>query len=241
VFIGMSDESDIIGENEDSVLVAEYVLGLLEAPEHDRMVRRVSAEPHIRQEVAFWQSRLSSLDAAYVDQQVPAAVLRRIEERLFGGASNTKTSIWQSLALWRGLAGAALAVAVVAVAMNLAVPRQDAQSAAAQLVAALGAEGSDVSFVALYDGSSGKVRLVSLSGSAVPDKDYELWAIEDGKAPMSMGVVAMNARTERPIPDAAMPDFGEGTVLAITLEPKGGSPTGKPTGAVVAKGQATAI
>ena len=35
--------------------------------------------------------------------------------------------------------------------------------------------------------------------------------------------------------------FGEGTTLAITLEPKGGSPTAGPTGPVVAAGKALPI
>jgi anti-sigma-K factor RskA len=35
--------------------------------------------------------------------------------------------------------------------------------------------------------------------------------------------------------------FGPGTTLAISLEPQGGSPTGLPTGPVVAAGKAAQI
>jgi anti-sigma-K factor RskA len=54
-----------------------------------------------------------------------------------------------------------------------------------------------------------------------------------------MGVVPMDARAEIEMPDD-MP-FTEGTVLAVSIEPRGGSPTGGPTGPVVAMGKATAI
>ena len=40
---------------------------------------------------------------------------------------------------------------------------------------------------------------------------------------------------------AAQAKFGEGTVLAVTLEQKGGSPTGKAQGPIVAVGKATPI
>jgi len=108
-------------------------------------------------------------------------------------------------------------------------------------VAALHEEGSNVSFVALYNETTGQVRLTSLSGDAVPDKDYELWAIEGANAPKSMGVIPVNARTDVKLAPDVLAGFGEGTILAITLEAKGGSSTGAPQGPIVAKGAATQI
>ena len=230
------------GFDGDRVLVAEYVLGLLSAAEYATVARRIGSEPVLASELRLWQSRLSSLDGEFAEVPAPAAVLGRLESRLFGSTSvGGLAGWWNSLALWRGLAGAALAVAIVAVGINIATPRLSPQYMATQLVAALKAEGSDVSFVALYNPATGSVRLTSLSGAAVPDKDFELWAIEGENAPVSMGVIPINARSDVKLPDNVAPEFGEGTVLAITLEPKGGSPTGGPTGPVVAAGAATAI
>jgi anti-sigma-K factor RskA len=141
--------------------------------------------------------------------------------------------------LWRGLTAGALAVAVAAIGFSLVRPAPDVASLTTQLVAALDAEDSDVRFVALYDGS-GAVRLTALSGEAVPNRDYELWAIQGGD-PISMGVVSVADRNTVMIGPEVMEGWGEGSVLAITLEPEGGAPGGVPTGPVVAQGAVTQI
>ncbi|MDB5473902.1 MAG: anti-sigma factor, partial [Devosia sp.] len=82
-----------------------------------------------------------------------------------------------------------------------------------------------------------------LSGSAVPDKDFELWAIQpsNNNTPISMGVIAATQRSAVTISAEVMAGWGEGSVLAITLEPEGGAPNGIPTGPVIAKGAVTPI
>ena len=56
-----------------------------------------------------------------------------------------------------------------------------------------------------------------------------------------MGVIAANARNDVRIAPDILIDFGAGTTLAVTLEQKGGSPTGGPQGPIVAAGTATQI
>ena len=236
----MSDEANMSGADEDGFLVAEYALGLLSPAEHAALEARLRREPALRADLGFWQARLSSLDGEFSETPAPAAVWSKLERRLFGTAAST--GFWNSLALWRGLAGAAAAIAIVAVGVNIMTPRGvDPTLFASQLVAAIQANGTDVSFVAVYDPMTASVRLTALSGSAVPEKDFELWAIEGSNAPVSMGVVPVNGKIQVKIPAAALSGFGEGTILAVTLEQKGGSPDGKPKGAIVAKGATTAI
>ena len=235
----MSEESDIIGRDEDSLLVAEYVLGLLPEAERTDLRARLKAEPALRSDLKFWRSRLASLDVEFAEAPAPAAVWTRIEQRLFTGEA--RGGRWNSLALWRSVAAGAFAVAAVAVALNVTTPRPDPKAFAAELVAALSAEGSNVSFVALYNSSSGALRITPLSGEQYTDKDYELWAIEDGGPAKSMGVIAANARNEVRVAPDILVDFGEGTTLAVTLETKGGSPTGVAQGPIVALGKATQI
>jgi anti-sigma-K factor RskA len=244
VFIGMSvsgEDSD--GRDDDKVLVGEFALGLLDAAEHQRVARRIAAEPALAAELKLWQSRLQSLDREFVETPPPANVFARVEGRLFGAPPQTSATarFWDNLALWRGLAAAGLAVAVIAVGFNVLRPAPDSAALANQLVASLEADGSDVKFVAFYNEASGAVRLVSLGGKQVPDKDYELWYIQGSQAPVSMGVIPVDARTNIPLDPKAQASIKPGTVLAVTLEPKGGSPSGAPTGPIVAKGAATAI
>ncbi|WDR02299.1 anti-sigma factor [Devosia algicola] len=240
----MSTSDDIGDPVGGNALVAEFVLGLLDSAEHERVRLLIRDNPQLQAEQRFWVSRFAELNAEFEEVAVPAHLINAIEARAFGEAvSQHKSSWWDSLILWRGLAAGALAIAVVAIGMNAGNynSSSDAASLATQLVAALELDGSSVKFVALYDSATGAVRLTSLSGEPVPDKDFELWAIQGGNNPISMGVVPVNQRTQVTLSPDVMAGWGAGSVLAITLEPKGGSPTGDPTGPIVAKGAVTQI
>ena len=239
----MSTSDDIGGDHEGrNALVAEYVLGLLSASEHGRVGRLIDSDQALRAERDFWVSRFAALNAEYEETPVPGHIYAAIEARAFGDTVGARpaTSFWESLMVWRGIAAGAVAVAVAAVGFNLMQPAPDVGSLTTQLVAALEEEGSNVKFVALYDGS-GNVRLTALSGEAVPDKDFELWAIQGDNAPVSMGVIPVNERSSVTISPEIMAGWGEGSVLAITLEQEGGSPDGNPHGPIVAKGAVTKI
>lgn len=238
----MSTDSDIGGMDEGSALVAEYALGLLTAAEHTTVAQRLRAEPALRSELRIWQRRLPGLDRQFAEQAAPAAVWNRLEARLFGGAP-ARGGFWNSLALWRSIAAGGVAVAIAAIGFNLAQPaRLSPEEYGKQLVAAIQAQpGSNVEFVALYDTATASVRLISLSGEVAADKDLELWYIQGTDKPVSMGVIKVNQKTEIDLDEAARSKIGEGTVLAITLEEKGGSRTGNPSDTLVAAGPALSI
>ena len=235
----MSDDADISGGSEDRFLAAEYALGLLTPAEHATVAARLRTDAALRADLSFWRGRLAALDTQFAETLAPAAVWPELERRLF--ADGKRAGWWNSLALWRGVSAAALAVAVIAIGVNLATPRPDPNAFAAQLVAALSAQGSNVSVVALYNATTGQVRLTTISGSAIPDKDYELWAIEGSNPPKSMGVIPVGRSMDVKVSPDILAGFGPGTTLAISLEPKGGSKTGAPTGPVVEAGKAAQI
>jgi len=240
----MSTDDNIGGMDEGSALVAEFALGVLPAAEHAAAAQRIAADPRLQRELLIWQSRLASLDEQFVEQAPPATVWSRVEARLFPAAPGAgRAGLWDSLAFWRTLAVGGLAVAVAAVGFNLMQPRQlSPQEFGQQLVAAIQSnEGSGVEFVALYDTATGRVRLTSLSGEVAADRDLELWYIRGEEPAVSMGVIPVNQRTEIDLNADAKSKFAEGTVLAITLEQKGGSPTGKAQGPIVAVGKAMPI
>ena len=229
------------GVEDDRVLVAEYALGLLEGGERAAMAYRIATEPALQAEMRLWRERLATLDRQFAESPAPADALGRIERRLWGETPRP-AGWWNSLTAWRGATAVAAAVAVVAIGLNIATPRPDANALATQLVAALQAqEGSGVEFVAFYDQLSGEVRITSLSGIAVPDKDYELWYIKGDAPAVSMGVLPIDRRREIPLDAAAKAGIEAGTTLAVTLEQKGGSPTGVAQGPIVAVGKVTPI
>ena len=74
-----------------------------------------------------------------------------------------------------------------------------------------------------------------------PDRSLELWAIlADGK-PISLGVIPPNGKGKVELSEALKALIGKPIALAVSLEAKGGSPTGKPTGPVLYQGPLASI
>ncbi|MEC9311615.1 MAG: anti-sigma factor, partial [Pseudomonadota bacterium] len=71
-------------------------------------------------------------------------------------------------------------------------------------------------------------------GAPRPGRALELWLIADGaEAPVSLGVLPDENEIFVTLPAELVQQFA-GATLAISDEPEGGSPTGAPTGAVLA-------
>ncbi|TPM29200.1 anti-sigma factor [Mesorhizobium sp. B2-3-5] len=227
----------------DDLFAAEYVLGVLPAEERRIASRRIDAEADFARLVDGWEARLSPLAAAYPDVEPPTAVKTAVDRRLFSGATEPATepraSLWSSLAFWRGLATAAVA----ALALYVTVPyvNRPAEQPQTRLVASLAADGSDVKYLAVYDSERHEVSLSHISGALASGKDFELWMIEGKNAPVSMGVIPAGATAHIGVSPATQQKLGQGAVLAVSLEPSGGSPTGQPTGPVVAAGDLKGI
>jgi anti-sigma-K factor RskA len=75
-----------------------------------------------------------------------------------------------------------------------------------------------------------------VAAEAPVGKSYELWIIAPDSAPKSLGVIDAAARTDggRLAYD---PAAVRAATYAVTLEPQGGSPNGKPSGAPVFVGK----
>jgi anti-sigma-K factor RskA len=227
----------------DDLLAAEYVLGVLSADERQIVTRRIDAETDFARLVDGWEVHLSPLAAAYPEIEPPASVKTAVDRRLFESTAATavpqRAGLWSSLAFWRGLAAAAVA----ALAIYVAVPYLNPPVVQPQtrLVASLAADGSDVKYLAVYDAAHHEVGLSHVSGERAAGKDFELWMIEGKNAPVSMGVIPAGATAHIVVSPAAQQKLAQGAVLAVSLEPAGGSPTGQPTGPVVAAGDLKGI
>ncbi|MGB3538038.1 MAG: anti-sigma factor [Mesorhizobium sp.] len=221
----------------DDQLAAEYVLGVLSAQERQEAARRLETDAAFASLVDGWEARLSPLASGYGEIEAPASVREALERRLFASTSATasvRPGAWSSLAFWRGLAVAAIA----ALALYIAVPLVNlpVQQPPMRLVASLSANGSDVKYLAVYDATQHTIDLSHVAGERAADKDFELWMIEGKNLPVSMGVIPAGSTVHVPVPPAAQEKLAQGAVLAVSLEPAGGSPTGQPTGPVVAAG-----
>ena len=64
------------------------------------------------------------------------------------------------------------------------------------------------------------------------DKSFELWLIRPGQAaPVPLGLMPVRAGEQVAL--RSKTPLGEGIAFAVSLEPRGGSPTGLPTGPVL--------
>jgi anti-sigma-K factor RskA len=69
-----------------------------------------------------------------------------------------------------------------------------------------------------------------------PGRAPELWLIPAGGKPIPVGMIAHDRPTTIALDAKLVAQLGPTALLAVSVEPVGGSPTGQPTGAVVAKG-----
>lgn len=240
---GAFDDGDSGG---DEVLAAEYVVGVLGGDERAAVTARIADDPDFARLVERWQANLSPMDDGFEAVEPPASVKRALDARLFSstaGAAGTQAargSLWGSLAFWRGLTAAA----VLALAIFAARPYLDdapPPDAGARLVASLAPQDSDVHYLAIYDARNADIGLSHVTGAAGDGRDFELWVIESGQAPASLGVIPAGSSVHMAVDEALRRKIDQGAVFAISLEPAGGSTTGLPTGPVVAAGNLRGI
>ncbi len=218
----------------DLIAAAEYVLGLLDATEREVFEGRMRESGILREAVAEWEGDLAGLAAALPERTVPAHLLARIERELFGEAApgeRAKTGFgWM-----RALIGAgALAAAVWGVAffggLGTAPPPETGL-----VVATLQSDGHPLRVQARYDDAARVLSVISLTGPAADGRAHELWFIEGENAPVSLGLLPGDGALHIPLPADIVARL-QGALLAVSDEPATGSPTGGPTGAVLAAG-----
>jgi anti-sigma-K factor RskA len=232
-------EDNLPDDGGDDLLAAEFVLGVLSAEDRSAAARRIEAEPGFARLVERWEGHFAPMADAYAPVDPPASVKVTLDHRLFSSATDvslTRPGLWSSLSFWRGLTAAALAGLVALVLLPYLRGPVAVEAPPAPLVASLGAEGSKVRYLAVYDPAKGILGLNHLSGEKAAGQDFELWMIEGGNQPVSMGVIPAGASAQILVETAMREKLGSGDKLAISLEPSGGSPTGLPTGPVVAIG-----
>jgi anti-sigma-K factor RskA len=225
---------------DDWLLAAEYSLGLPDGAERLHLDRRVRRDRTFAAQVAIWDIRLAALLGEAAEVAPAAALKARIDEELFASiapapATAPRKSLVGALSFWRAAALAFAALTAICLAL-LARPLLSPSPAAAQrLIAALGpADAATLAFVSIDVAA----RRLEVSGLGVDPGvgDAELWVIPPGGAPRSVGLLARSGATTIALGADLMAMMAEGAALAVSLEPKGGSPTGAPTGPVVALG-----
>jgi anti-sigma-K factor RskA len=241
------------------IAAAEYVLGTLPADERALFVARLGSDPALQEAVRRWQAHLAPLDAAVPAENPPAGVWRAIERivsngrrpgelpagtaavaggtNVAGEASNVaqlrrRVAAWRSAALITGALAAGLLgfVVVDRLSVESAAPAQGGR-----YIAVVDTGGEEPALIAEVDTATGLIRVRSVAAETPAGSSLELWHVAEGGAPRSLGVLAPGEAAQT-IQDAVAAGPIEG-VLAVSVEPVGGSPSGAPTGPVIYSGR----
>jgi anti-sigma-K factor RskA len=230
----MSDVQDRNGLPEDELTAAEYALGVLAGTERAAAERRIERDQAFANLVEAWEERLAPLAEEIATVAPPPHVWDRIagalpDRRPQGGG------LWQNLVFWRGLT---LATGVLAALCIGALIYLGTLTQRPPLIAAIDGGGHH-HFVATVDAKRGTIAVVPAAFSADAGRVPELWLIPSDSKPRPLGILRADRTVTITLPAELSPLTESNAVLAVSLEPPGGSPTGQPTGPVIATGKLT--
>jgi len=236
----MTDDRTIIQEEGEKLVAAEYVLGVLGTAERRQAQQRLAHDQAFANEVAFWEERLGTLADAVAPVAPPDRSRTRIARAVRArDPFAPRESLWQSLVFWRSFAigSAALAAAGIGALTFIEispVPR-------APLLATLGASSGQPIFVAAINAGGTALQVVPAALLTSDQRAMELWLIPAGDKPHSLGLIEPGRPVRLDVPRDLVPRISADAALAVSMEPPGGSPTGQPTGPVIATGKLTSL
>jgi anti-sigma-K factor RskA len=230
---------------DDDLRLAEYALGVLDADERKAVETQVATRHEYAQRLAEWDTHLSPMLEELADAAPPEYVWARIRDSLghsapveLVGRSESAGGMWDSLALWRWFSVGGLA-ATVFMAVMLVVTRpgdSDLQPADSMLSAALQLETGQTVYTATLDASRRNLIVTPAAEIQLEGREAQLWLIAGDLPPQSLGLLPADRAVRLAVPEDLRLLADANSVFAISLEPPGGSPTGLPTGPVVAQG-----
>ena len=225
-----------MADSDVDLTAAELALGVLEGDERAAALRRVLAEPGFAAEVEWWRERFAALFDLWPEVAAGPHLAARIAATLDAApAGATRSVVWPILAIVSSAIAACLLLFIIVDPRPSAPVSQPVPAArpTSLLVATLDA-GEDGAVAAAFDPAAGALRIAA-APSVARGKVAQLWTIGSDGVPHSLGLLARAPATLQ-LTAADRARIVAGAVLAISVEPTGGSPTGAPTGPVIAKG-----
>lgn len=229
------------------MLAAEYVLGTMRGPARRRFERLLKQDPQMLRELRYWERRLGGLQQGFAKVKPREVVWAGIEQQI-NAVRRVALPPARSIAgdrgplnFWRGWAAVA-SLATVGLGYGLWLQLQQepqvietvrtVQVPQPQPWVAMLQSNTPAQWIVVMKPYSRSLK-VSVSGAYPIDfrsQDLQLWVLDDAGQPHPMGLLPQGDSAELPMPELPMPHK---PVMAVSVEPKGGSPTGLPTGPVV--------
>ncbi|SAK83503.1 Anti-sigma-K factor rskA [Caballeronia fortuita] len=235
--------------NDDELRCAEYALGVLDAQARAALEADVPRDPALQRTLDVWQQRLTPLADDIRSIEPPERVWTRIRHDL-GLMTPRRADLlarkrwWDNLSLWRWLTAGASVAALALLATNLVWMRQAAQAPTTAAVpgeyilASIASKDGLVHWTATVDVRRARIVITpTVRVTVPPNRATELWLIPPNAKPIALGVFPFDQPATISLPAEIVAQMNAQAVLAVSEEPPGGSPTGAPTGPVLATGQ----
>ncbi len=203
------------------LLAAEYALGTLRGAARRSFAQRRERDPFVDRRVRAWEDRFASLIWRLVPVAPSPAIWTAIERRV-GSAPRAR---------WRALPAAIAAAAVLGLGWLL---WQQLQPGAPQATAVVASEAGAALWRVALAADGDYIEVDTVGDVRFPDeRSRELWALPANTAPVSLGLMPASGRVRLVLDDDQRAALALAANVAVSDEPKGGSPTGAPTGPVL--------
>ncbi|MCF2949174.1 anti-sigma factor [Paraglaciecola aquimarina] len=213
-----------------NALAAEYVLGTLRGGARRRYQQLMMTSQLISETTWLWEQYLNGMGETISPVTPDDKVWKVIQEKLgfieqapkvtqLDEARQQKSNKWRGPALYAFAASLLLAIVWTSIDPILTQP--------ASQIAVVNDEDSNPLWLIEISDKHLRVRSTQQL-TAVAGKDFELWIVpENGAAPISLGVLPKDGELKTPAANSlkSVPIL----LLAVSLEPLGGSPNGQPT------------
>ena len=212
-------------------IIGEYILGALRGSARRRFERALREEPAVALRLRTLQQEFTPAFSERIALTPPAGGWQRLEREL---NLRQHRAPWHSrVSVLRGWAFGATAALVLGIAL---LALRATTETTLTPIAQLAMKGAPPSVAAALSSDRRTLELRAARPIvAGPLQSYELWVIPEGGTPLSLAVLGQLDGTLQ-VPEGHRGQLRKGAVLAITVEPAGGSPTGAPTGPVILSG-----
>ena len=217
----------------------EYVLGLMEAADVDEVEVAMERDAELRSAIAASRERFLPLDMSVAPATITEQLWQRIEAALpvqdqtavmprISNANDNRRNGWQMAAI-----SAIAATFLLAIGLAYSLTR----TVEPLVVAVLINDAGEVQAV-VEDFGNEQATIRMLADFNIPgDKTIQVWTLPSrDSGPVSLGLIDGVRSARLAVPQLPTPRVDQ--LYEITLEDAGGSPTGRPTGPILAKGLA---
>jgi anti-sigma-K factor RskA len=233
----MTEDDDI------DMLAGEYVLGTLEPSMRGVVATRRPDDAALDRAIIAWELRLAPLNALTSSVEPPPGLYAKIEQRVkklprarratVVATTANVIKLERRVATWQRIAGGASALAAsLALAVGLGLTAPTVQPAAQTYVAVFQKDDEQPAFLMSIDLKTREVSVRPVTADRQVGKTYQLWIKDDtlGPTPKSLGVLDEGIATTKKSLTGYDAALLQKATFGISVEPAGGSPTGKPTG-----------